>query len=229
MNVRQGALFAVFGTIAGIAITMFLVHNLLSSYVEKMDWFATNGINGVLALLLLFILMAIFLFPGSFSKYMSGYLFGFIPGMLFAWVASMIAALFPHFLAKHWLRPWAEKMLKKQQLLQDIETVISEDGWRTVAYTRISLVLPYTVLNYIYGVTSISTSDLLKGNLLMIVPAIVYTWWGSQARIVLDEGFSAQGEGYVWIMTLSIIMTIWLIHHVRKLTLCHISARSERE
>ena len=75
--------------------------------------------------------------------------------MLFAWFASMIAALFPHAIARKWLRPWASKMIANRPLMADVEQAITNDGWKTVAYTRISLVIPYAILNYAFAVTSV--------------------------------------------------------------------------
>jgi uncharacterized membrane protein YdjX (TVP38/TMEM64 family) len=229
MNAARNAIFGVVGTVAGIVFTIFLTQTVLAGTISKMDWFVENGSLGYLALFVMFIIMAILLIPASFSKFVCGHLFGFIPGMIFAWVASMFAALFPHALARKWLKPWATKIMKNRPLMADIEQAIVNDGWKTVAYTRISLVLPYSLLNYAFGATSVKTEDLVKGNILMIVPAAIYAWWGSQARVISEEGFSAQGEGYLWIMGFSLIFTVWIIHHLRKITLEHISTKSVSE
>jgi uncharacterized membrane protein YdjX (TVP38/TMEM64 family) len=229
MNNARNTLFGVVGTVAGIAITILLTQTILAGIISKMDWFAENGLYSYLALLGVIIIMAILLIPASLSKFACGHLFGFIPGMIFAWVASMIAALFPHALARKWLRPWARKIIEKHPLMEDVEQAIVNEGWKTVAYTRISLVLPYAVLNYAFGVTSVKTTDLIKGNTLMIVPSAIYTWWGSQARLISEEGFSAQGDGYLWVMGFSIIFTVWIIHHLRKITMTHISEKTVSE
>ncbi len=229
MSSLRNAMYGVVGTVSGVVITIFLTRTVLSGMIDKMDWFAENGLLSYFALLVLIIIMAIFLIPGSLSKFVCGHLFGFIPGMLFAWVASMIAALFPHALARKWLKPWATKIIENKPLMADVEQAIANDGWKTVAYTRVSLVIPYAVLNYTFGVTSVKTSDLIKGNTLMIVPAAIYAWWGSQARLISEEGFSAQGEGYLWVMVLSSIFTVWIIFYLRKITLSHISAKDALE
>lgn len=227
MNAARNAILGVVATIAGIVFTIFLTQTILAGIISKMDWFVENGYLGYLALFVVFIIMALFLIPASFSKFVCGHLFGFIPGMIFAWIASMIAALFPHAIARKWLKPWATRIIENRPLMADIEQAIVNDGWKTVAYTRISLVLPYSLLNYVFGATSVKTVDLIRGNTLMIVPAAIYAWWGSQARVISDEGFSAQGDGYLWIMGFSLIFTVWIIHHLRKITLRHISAKSE--
>ena len=229
MNTTRNAIFGVVGTVAGIAITIFLTQTILSGTISRMDWFANNGFLSYLALFFVISIMAIFLIPAGFFKFVCGHLFGFIPGMIFAWIASMIAALFPHALARKWLKPWATRMMENRPLMANIEQAIVNDGWKTVAYTRISLALPYSLLNYAFGVTSVKTTDLIKGNTLMIVPSAIYAWWGSQARLISEEGFSAQGDGYLWIMGLSVVFTVWIIHHLRKITLSHISTNTVSE
>lgn len=226
MSTMRNTMFGVVGTISGIVFTIFLTQTVLAGIISEMDWFADNGVLGYFALVGVFIIMAILFVPGSLSKFICGHIFGFIPGMLFAWLATMIAALFPHAIARKWLRPWAARMIENRPLMADVEQAIANDGWKTVAYTRISLVIPYAILNYAFAVTSVKTSDLIKGNTLIIVPVAIYAWWGSQARLIGEEGLSAQGDGYLWIMGLSVIFTVWIILHLRKITLAHISAKN---
>jgi len=87
MNTARNAIFGVVGTVAGIVFTIFLTQTVLAGTISKMDWFVENGSLGYLALFAVFITMAVFLIPASFSKFVCGHLFGFIPGMIFAWVA----------------------------------------------------------------------------------------------------------------------------------------------
>ena len=155
MSTVRNTMFGVVGTISGIVFTIFLTQTVLAGIISEMDWFADNGLLGYFALVGVFIIMAILFVPGSLSKFICGHIFGFIPGMLFAWLASMIAALLPHAIAPKWLRPWASKMIANRPLMADVEQAITNDGWKTVAYTRISLVIPYAILNYAFAVTSV--------------------------------------------------------------------------
>tara|TARA_Y100000766_G_scaffold2250_1_gene1781 strand:- start:24 stop:278 length:255 start_codon:yes stop_codon:yes gene_type:complete len=68
------------------------------------------------------------------------------------------------------------------------------------------------VLNYAFGATDIRFRDYILGNFAMIVPSIMYAWWGSQTRIV-SGSIEAQEKGisYTISIIISIILTFWLV------------------
>ena len=124
----------------------------------------------------------------------------------------MIGAIAPFFLGKKWMNPYARRALENYPSLQALENEMTSQGTKVVTLTRISLVIPYGVLNYAYGATRIKFKDFILGNFAMIVPAIMYAWWGSQT-IVTSNGIETAAKtpfDFV-IIGLSSIITIFLI------------------
>ena len=96
--------------------------------------------------------------------------------------------------------------------LKGLEDEMTKQGVKVVALTRASLVIPYGVLNYAYGATKVKFKDFIIGNFAMIIPSIMYAWWGSQT-IVTSDGIEATAKtpfDFV-IVGLSVIITIVLI------------------
>ena len=110
------------------------------------------------------------------------------------------------------MNPYARKALSKYPTLSGLEQEIVDKGTNVVALTRISLVIPYGVLNYAYGATEVKFRDYLIGNLAMIVPSIMYAWWGSQT-VITSNGIEATAKTPfdMLILVLSIIITIFMI------------------
>ena len=162
--------------------------------------------------ILLYIIFGIIALPASFHKYLAGVIYGFGPGILIAYIGSMLGAIAPFLLGKKWMNPYARKALGKHPSLSGLEQEIVDKGTNVVALTRISLVIPYGVLNYAYGATEVKFRDYLIGNLGMIVPSIMYAWWGSQT-IVTSNGIetAAKTPFDLVIVVLSIIITIYMI------------------
>ena len=104
-----------------------------------------------------------------------------------------------------------------------LKKAVSEDGLRCVFLTRISLVIPYPVLNYGFGLTDVTWRDYLLGSVGMLVPGALYAYWGSQAA----DLSVAMSEGRDWTywaaIVASVIVTIWVIAYLRKLTLANIA------
>ena len=141
----------------------------------------------------------------------------------------MIAAILPFLIAKRWLEPWTRKRIENSDLLSSVEKAVLEDGDKTVFLTRISLVLPYGVLNYVYGLTRVSFRNYMRGNVGMFVPAILYAWWGSQAAGLAEATQQGRDWTYWLAIIISAIITILVIVHLRNLTLSHLESSHNQQ
>lgn len=206
--------------IVGIILSMSITQLLLSQIIEQMSWFTESGLMGVLVFILIYVIFGILVIPASFHKYLSGILFGFSLGVLVAWIGSMVAAIIPFLLAKKWLNPFAQRLLNNNPKLQGLEKAISSDKWRTVALARVSLVLPYGILNYAFGATDIKFKHYIAGNFAMIVPSVMYVWWGSQTRIIAGAIETKEKDlSYTISIIISVLLTVWLVirsHNISK-------------
>jgi len=205
--------------IGGIILSMSITQLLLSQIIEQMSWFTDSGIQGIVAFILLYVIFGILVIPASFHKYLSGILFGFSLGVVIAWFGSMIAAIIPFLLAKKWLNPFAQKLLNENPKLKGLENAIISDKWRTVALARVSLIIPYGILNYAFGATEIKLKHYIIGNFAMIVPSIMYVWWGSQTRIIAGAiETKEKGLSYTISLIVSFLLTIWLVARSHKIS-----------
>ena len=211
MKKRTG-LIAVSIVLVGIAITISLTQVLVNLFVDYLNWFTENETFGVVIFISLYIVFGIIALPASFHKYLAGVIYGFGPGIIIAWIGSMIGAIAPFFLGKKWMNPYARKTLENYPSLKGLEDEMTKRGVKVVALTRASLVIPYGVLNYAYGATKLKFKDFIIGNFAMIIPSIMYAWWGSQT-IVTSDGIetAAKTPFDFFIVGLSVIITIVLI------------------
>lgn len=211
MKKRTG-LIAASIVVIGIGITISLTQIMINLFVDYLNWFADNEAFGITIFISLYIIFGIIALPASFHKYLAGVIYGFGPGIIIAWFGSMIGAIAPFFLGKRWMNPYARRALENYPSLKGLEGEMTKQGTKVVALTRVSLVIPYGVLNYAYGATTIKFKDFIIGNLAMIVPSIMYAWWGSQT-IVTSKGIetTARTPFDFFIIGLSVIVTILLI------------------
>ena len=211
MKKRTG-LVAASIVVIGIGITISLTQIMINLFVDYLNWFADNEAFGITIFISLYIIFGIIALPASFHKYLAGVIYGFGPGIIIAWFGSMIGAIAPFFLGKRWMNPYARRALENYPSLKGLEGEMTKQGTKVVALTRVSLVIPYGVLNYAYGATTIKFKDFIIGNFAMIVPSIMYAWWGSQT-IVTSKGIetTARTPFDFFIIGLSVIVTILLI------------------
>ena len=217
------ATLSVIGVIAGIAFTIFLTQTLLAPLIEKATWFPENGMLGIVAWLLLYVILALLIAPASLHKFVSGVLFGFWGGWIVAFVGAFLGAILPFWLTKKYLYNWVDGKMHGKPTLRALKKAVSEDGLRCVFLTRVSLVIPYPVLNYGFGLTDVTWKDYLWGSTGMIVPSALYAYWGSKAAdlsVAMNEG---RDWTYWGAVTVSIIITIWIGVYLRRITLAHIA------
>lgn len=223
MSKRLMATLSVFGVIGGIAFTIYLTQTLLAPLIEKATWFPENGMLGIVAWLLLYVILALFVAPASLHKFVSGVLFGFWGGWIIAFVGACLGAIMPFWLTKKYMYDWVDKKMSGKTTLRALKKAVSEDGLKCVFLTRVSLVIPYPVLNYGYGLTDVTWRDYMLGNTGMIVPGALYAYWGSKAAdlsVAMNEG---RDWTYWTALGASILLTIWIVVYLRRITLAHIA------
>ena len=223
MSKRLLATLSVIGVIGGIAFTKYLTLTLLAPLIHKAAWFPENGLLGIVAWLLLYVILALLIAPASLHKFISGVLFGFWAGWAIAFVGAFLGAILPFWLTKKYLYNWVDGKMKGKPTLRALKKAVSEDGLRCVFLTRVSLVNPYPVLNYGFGLTDVTWKDYVLGSTGMIVPGALYAYWGSKAAdlsVAMNEG---RDWTYWSAISVSIIITIWIVVYLRRITLAHIA------
>ena len=148
----------------------------------------------------------------------AGFLFGLVPGILFAAVGIAVGAQFAFLAGRKGARRWVEQRVASNRRLKAIEKGLQEEAFLVVVLTRPSLIIPFNVLNYAYGVTSVTARTHLVATTLGMLPAVgLYVYLGTLAR---DLGQILSGEatpsdlGY-WIAAAgiaAIVVLTWAIH-----------------
>jgi len=220
---RTMAVLSVGGVVGGIAFTIYLTQTLLAPLIEKATWFPENGLLGIILWLLLYVILALLVAPASLHKFISGVLFGFWMGWLIAFIGACLGAILPFVLTKKYLYNMVDNKLSKKPTLRALKKAVSEDGLRCVFLTRVSLIIPYPVLNYGYGLTDVSFRDYMLGCSGMIVPGALYAYWGSKAADLSAAMNETRDWTYWTAVIASIILTIWIIVYLRRITLSHIA------
>lgn len=199
---------------------VFSLHLLpLAEWVTVVvEWAQAHPVAGPISYIAGVILATVLFVPGSVSMMIAGFLFGLAPGFLFAVIGIGGGAQCAFLTARMGARAWIERKVASSQRLEAIERGLREEAFLIVVLTRLSLIIPFNVLNYAYGVTSVKARTHLVATTLGMLPAIaLYVYLGTLAR---DLGQILSGEatpsnlGY-WIAAagiLAIIVLSWAIH-----------------
>lgn len=208
------------------ALVLSLVYFPVAEWIARLvEWARIHPVGGPLAYIAFVIVATIIFLPGSVLTMIGGFLFGFWPGVLFAAVAIPLGAQCAFEVARWAARPWVRKSLSQSTKMQAIEGALRETAFLVVALTRLSLIIPFNLLNYAYGATSVRAHIHFAATAIGMLPAIgLYVYLGSLARDLGEilSGNAAPPELGYWLLGVGIVVIAiisWVIHRAAKRTL----------
>ena len=137
-------------------------------------------------------IVAVLLFvPGSILTLGAGALFGAVWGTLLVSVASTTAAALAFLIARHLARGAVERLAHGNPRFAAIDQAIRDGGWRIVVLLRLSPVVPFSLSNYLYGLTPIAFGPYLLASWIAMLPAtLLYVSIGAAGRAAASGGRS---------------------------------------
>lgn len=164
----------------------FLVITLLpvGKVVAKLDVLLDRmGPFAMVVFVVLYVIDALILGPAWLFALVAGLAFGLVKGGLLVWASATIAAAIGFLMARSFARHRIEKLARKNEKYVAVDRAIKRHGWKVVLLLRISPLLPYTISNYIYGLTAVDFGHYLAASAIGLVPMVaVYVSVGAAGR-----------------------------------------------
>lgn len=160
---------------------------LLSAKVESL------GVWGPAMFAAVYVVAAVLFVPGSALTLAAGAVFGLVTGTIVVSIASTTAAavsfLIGRYLARDTVRQWAAKNPR----FAAIDRAIGQGGWKIIALLRLSPAVPFSLGNYLYGVTSIRFWPYVITSWLAMLPGtFMYVYLGYAGRAGLGAASGAE-------------------------------------
>lgn len=158
-------------------------------HVQNLGW------AGFVVYALAYVVGTVLLFPGTILTVGSGFLYGPVWGTLLVSPASVAGATIAFVLARSVARRWIAEKVQKSTRFAAIDRAVGRHSFKTVLLLRLQPVnLPFALLNYALGLTSVKLRDYVVASWLGMLPAtILYVYAGSVVRdlaTLLHGGFS---------------------------------------
>jgi uncharacterized membrane protein YdjX (TVP38/TMEM64 family) len=118
--------------------------------------------------------------PGSVLTLGAGAIYGFWEGTLLVLAGNGVGALLSLLITRYLLRDWAKKLIGRHPKMKAVEEAVAHDGWRIVLLTRLSPVMPYSLINYSLGLTRLSVMKFFLATELGAIPSTcIYVYLGT--------------------------------------------------
>lgn len=177
-------------TILRIAVTLAVLGGLfalfrflpVAAWIEAFKaWVAGQGALGVVAFALAYV--GVSLVPGGPAAVMTlagGAVFGFVKGTIVVSLSSTLGAMLAYLLARTVLRERTSRMAAASPRFAGLNRAIEKEGGKIVALVRLSPLFPFTVVNYLFGLTPVRPLPYILASWVTMLPGTAaYVYFGS--------------------------------------------------
>ena len=167
-----------------VVISIFIVANLLGlgeKLGDMQNWIQSLGPWGPVAFIIIYIGSVIAAIPGTILTFVAGALFGTILGIIIISFASTVGACITFLIARYFARDAVERWLSKSTKFQRLDKLTEKHGAIIVAITRLIPIFPFNLLNYGFGLTSVSFKTYAFWSWLCMLPATIVFVAGADA------------------------------------------------
>jgi uncharacterized membrane protein YdjX (TVP38/TMEM64 family) len=121
--------------------------------------------------------------PGSLLTLAAGFLFGLVKGTVIVSLGSTAGAVAAFLVARKVTHRWVARRLAGRPKLAAIGRAVETEGFEIVLLTRLSPVLPYNILNYAFGLTSVPIGKYMLASWIGMMPGtIMYVYLGAATK-----------------------------------------------
>jgi len=190
---------------------------------EALAWIEGLGAWGPAIFIALYILACVLLIPGSLLTLGAGPVFGLLKGFLYVSIGSTLGATCAFLVGRYFARDWVASRVEENEKFSAIDQAVGREGWKIVGLTRLSPVFPFNILNYAFGLTSVSLRDYFLASWIGMVPGtVMYVYLGALvgdlARIGEGEHTRSAWEWSLYVIGLiaTVAVTVYVTKIARK-------------
>jgi len=194
------------GLILASVVAFVIIDSSSSQYIfhaiqQLIMWIKKNRVAGVFAFIGVYFLGTVILLPGSILTFAGGFVFsctfglwrGLIYGTICVFIGASAGAVWAFLLGRYLLRKQMEKLCNRFLRFKCFDRALKKKGFHIMLLLRLSPVVPFNVMNYMMGVTSVSFFSYCLA-MVGIIPAITLLLFIGATAGSITESKMVTGE-----------------------------------
>ena len=177
-------------------------------------WVKGMGAAGMFLYGAVYVVAVLLFVPGIVLTLGAGFLFGLGWGIAVVSVASTLAAALAFLIARYLARDAVERLARNNPRFAAIDRAIGKEGWKVVALLRLSPLVPFSLSNYLYGLTSVRFLPYVATSWVAMLPAtVLYVYLGAAGRTIGEKAprspweWALLGAGLAATAAVTVILT----------------------
>lgn len=182
--------------------------------VQLLQSIQAAGIWGPLFSIALYVAASLLFLPGSLLTIGAGFIFGTVVGIPTVSIGSTLGAGAAFLLSRSLARDWVSRAVAKKPQFQTLDKAVAREGFKVVLLTRLSPVLPFNLLNFALGLTTVSFRDYLLASWIGMLPgAVMYIYIGATIKSFADLSLNqtAAKPGYTLFLIAGLAATLLVV------------------
>ncbi len=172
---------------------------------------------GPIFFILLYGLGCVLVVPGSVLTLAGGAIFGFERGWLYNLSGATLGASLAFWMARSLARDWVQQWIRGRKL-EGIDRKLRGSGFQTVFRLRLFPLVPFNLLNFSAGLSSLKFRDYLSGTMLGMIPGcLVYTYF-AEALVSGVKGSDRNASVKLFVSSLLLILLSFLPRVYKKIS-----------
>lgn len=210
------------GIVGGFGTVGYIYKDQINAFLNQFSGFIEGyGSAGYALFVLVYAGLEILAIPAIPLTMSAGLLFGTVTGTIIVSISGTVAASVAFLIARYFARERILKLVEGNKKFLAIDKAIGENGFRVVTLLRLSPLLPFSLGNYLYGLTSVKFVPYVLGSWLGMLPGTwAYVSAGAFGRAIIQEesGLGLPGgNGQLLTLGLGLLATALAATYVTRL------------
>lgn len=210
------------GVVGGFGTVGYLYRDQINAFLTQFSGFIDGyGPAGYALFILVYAGLEILAIPAIPLTMSSGLLFGSLTGTIIVSISGTVAAAVAFLIARYFARERILKLVEGNKKFLAIDKAIGENGFRVVTLLRLSPLLPFSLGNYLYGLTSVKFVPYVLGSWLGMLPGTwAYVSAGAFGRAIIQEESDVGllgGNGQLLTLGIGLLFTALAAAYVTRL------------
>ncbi|XP_010534954.1 PREDICTED: uncharacterized protein LOC104810374 [Tarenaya hassleriana] len=210
------------GVVGGFAGVGYVYKDQINFFLSQFSAFIEGyGPAGYALFVAVYAGLEILAIPAIPLTMSAGLLFGSFIGTIIVSISGTVAASVAFLIARYFARERILKLVEGNKKFLAIDKAIGENGFRVVTLLRLSPLLPFSLGNYLYGLTSVKFVPYVLGSWLGMLPGTwAYVSAGAFGRAIIQEESDVGlpgGNGQLLTLGLGLLATALAATYVARL------------
>ncbi len=147
--------------------------------------------------------------PAALMTLAAGAVYGVVTGTILVSFASITAATLAFLLARGAFRARVQRIAEDNKTFGSLNRAIEKEGAKIVALVRLSPVFPFTIVNYLFGLTPVKLAPYFFASWIAMLPGtLAYVYFGAALGDVTGGGTPLQKAIKIGLGVAAVVATV---------------------